>query len=172
MLSNILKGMFPVQPDNSAILPFPVNNKTPKVIFTEQSIMIVSSDKMLKTPAKTLLDKPEYQQYKTYLPQKGLDYLVVDFTGTWINSIKKQITVDDDIIMQQLIKSFDNVKPFSLVSVDGISPEGFFSVTTSNFSIIQAAEAIQMESFSSWLPALQQYQNQRKIQQNIQENKK
>ncbi len=171
ILSNMIKGMFPPQPDNSVILPFPINNRTPKAIFQGNSIVIVSSDKMFKKPAKTLLSKPEYQQYNACLPQKGIDYLVIDFTAAWLNSIKKQIHTGDDIIMQQLVKSFDNVKPFSLVSVGGIAPEGFFSVTASNFSLIQAVEAIQLQSFSTWLPAIQQYQNKQKVKRNIQEIK-
>lgn len=148
-----VKNMLPAQQDGSIIIPADEFGMV-HVTFQTGKITALWNQEKFAAVQDTLISRPEYKKFAELLPAEGNSYLVVDLSSQTIDKL-----LQNDIPAEAIAFISKFVKPFSMISVGGVTPDGMYTAAASDFSFSQLQEIVPLLATAGpaiVLPALEQ----------------
>lgn len=152
LLTNMVKSFCPPENNSGMAVCNLAEGIDLQVIYTQGSIILASSEALLKKPAKTLSSLPDFQKLNYQLPKNGNAVAVINISGELLRNISGAVKN----ILPETAAVNDLLTPVYLLAVQNAENNGEKLTVNSNFSIPQLQQSISIiaPAASTLLPAL------------------
>ncbi len=138
----LLQKFLPMTKENKAVIPVKEIGMNFTIIYGKGKITVVSDEKLLAAPVKTLASSPNFQKFAKYLPVSGNGYMIVDIPQELIDYLYKELDINEaPVSFKTLLDKI--VKPIAIAAVFRVEKDGYYAVSASNFSLPQTVTMFQ-----------------------------